>query len=86
MPFKPELPHHRAAYDRVARSRWRALGVGMVVAAVIVFLVPVDYHLAILGPLFVIFVAVIGAVELKLVLIFRKDLLERRERLRSGRQ
>jgi hypothetical protein len=75
--FEPELPHNRLAFRRVARTRWYVVGALAPVAAAATFLAePAQMSWlgpALLGALF----AGLGVVEVKLFLIFRKDLYER---------
>jgi len=81
----PRLPHNQATYRRVARRRWYVAGTVMLLAVAVALLAPADLILALLAPLFIALVIGLGAVEVRLFLVFRRDQHER-ERLRGGEQ
>lgn len=78
--FEPELPQNRRAFRRVARTRWYVIGaLAPVGGAITVLAEPAQLSWLIPVLLCVLF-AGLALVEVKLFLIFRKDLRERRDR------
>jgi len=78
VPFEPQLPHHRAAYNRVSRHRVPLFGTFLLSGALLIFFAPVNYIEMLLAPLFIFFVILHIVLEARLFLIFRQDLLDRR--------
>jgi predicted tellurium resistance membrane protein TerC len=76
--FEPKLAHNRATFARVSRWRWMLAGAMMAIVISGGLLAPVQYIETLLLPTFVVFSVLVLAIEVKLFLVFRKDLSERR--------
>lgn len=79
MSLKPELPHHRAEFDRVSGHRWSILGAAILVGLLIAFLAPVDHVPAAITVFFALLALAVVGLETKLFLIYRRDLQDRRQ-------
>jgi len=84
MVFEPQLPHNRKTFSRVSRWRWMLVGTMVAIHVAGGLLAPVAYSEALLLPTFVAFVILLLAIEVKLFLVYRKDLLERRSSRQQG--
>jgi hypothetical protein len=80
--FEPQLEHNRAEYTALNRKKWRALLLLLALAIPMVVLAMIfpEYVWHIVIALFVAMNAALGWFEVKMTMVFRRDLREQRER------
>ena len=82
--FKPTLPHNLRAHRRIVRWKKWVIGSAVLCAIVSAAFAPVRYLETLLVPFLLSYATILGVLEVKRVLIFRKDLQERGSGAREG--
>jgi hypothetical protein len=85
MSLEPQLDHNRVEYDRLGRRKWHVAGVALGVVVILPLALPMELVLDLWIPLFIVILVIIGSLEAKRTLVFRRDLRERRAADQGGR-
>lgn len=77
--LKPHLEPNRKEWELLGRRQWQVFGIALVSAVPLAIIVPPSYHQAALIVLLASSFAAFSYLEIRRVLIFRRDIRERKK-------